>query len=271
VHTASPSISPPLSTNTQPPSYKTVDSRSTCYDYLFLGDSLFEYWLCFKLTDQTSAVRDSIPTNECVSFLSTYLDDPLNLELSDCSTKSNWYCSSTFSSEFPGAINIAIRGTTIDYWQNSLEAVTDPSTKNVINLPYLRYIVIELGANNIRAGNNGLMIAEKYGALLEEVHRIFPYCKILVVSIPPCNYDTLLLLSTTISCPLLVEQANKNISALISDREKYPYAEFSDITDYFTSSGNLDDMLNWDSLHLSKLGYEMFAIGVKNSFHLISS
>jgi lysophospholipase L1-like esterase len=112
-----------------------------------------------------------------------------------------------------------------------------------------------MGINNVIARDSVSSITRKYTFLLSNLTSVYPYSKIVVVSVIPTS-------------DALFNSNAADINYIMNDTIQtafYGKAMFINVTQLFfnKTGGVAQDMLS-DGLHLSKLGYKKFTKAIKN-------
>ena len=138
--------------------------------------------------------------------------------------------------------NVAVGGTTVDYWIEHLNDYVlryDPET-----------IVVHLGVNDVDRGATGTQTYEKLKTLFTGIHSALPDTKIVFVSIDPSqNYW---------SRHTEVDAANELIAAYAVESGYIVFVNFA--AKHYTEDGNyVKTTLEADGLHLNEKGLALLA------------
>lgn len=237
---------------------KEPNDRSLYSQFLFVGDSLFQYWLCFDSYD----VRASPNFAKCISVIDMLLENTENLPVVCSESRAPAeYCKSLFSAAFPGALNMGRHGWRVKSWTIRLGA-RDAVMAKLESMSNIEYLVVELGANNIRGAADERFIQNvlaEFEAFLALIHVKFPRCQILLVSTLPRPF-------------LNVNESIRKLNALLRERfldnALFPSVHFVDVTQHFLGSdGRVNAAAYIDDTHLNAFGYEIFERVLKMEIH----
>jgi lysophospholipase L1-like esterase len=224
--------------------------------YLFLGDSLFMYWLCYHSTGEFAYSTFS----PCVDYyIFDYFDNKTSSLLVDCPPgATSPYCESLFQHTFPGALNLAVPGSRVDQLTEKL--LTDGSIQQLSSgnpsVNNVSQIIIESGTNSMRK----FTVAEiepMYDTLLKAVTKMFPYANVLMLGIFPANYT----FYDEERIPL-----NKFLSETYSNNASFPNVRYVKCEPFFKEHGEKDHASYVaDELHLNAIGYEHVTYCIKST------
>lgn len=223
-------------------------------EFLFVGDSLTQYWLCYSPDDSPG----KLTTAPCIIEMDEWTHNPDNIPVL-CSGQNSHYCSSSFSKAFPHALNMGMHGKRVDDWIERLQLKDDMITKIITSGKY-KQIVVELGANDIMAGAGESyleQIVQNFKQLMNMLHANFPNSQIhLLSTLPRPNMEV------TYSIDVL----NSHLKANFYKSVKFPFVQYHDISTAFYDGENVSiDFYQRGTVHLNSVGYGVLEEAIKSS------
>jgi len=123
------------------------------------------------------------------------------------------------------------------------------------NLPQLisrkaRYVIINLGINDILTGATGKMVNYEYIKFITAVNKHSPKTKIIVVSVLPVSES-------------ILNQQDRNKEIMVLNTRigmwcKNNHIPYMDIYQDFIENGELNTSLTYDGIHLNEIGYKVY-------------
>jgi lysophospholipase L1-like esterase len=148
-------------------------------------------------------------------------------------------------------VNRASDGATVDWLSNRFESIFPPN-------PHIQKTFIMIGISDILAGEFQLnTFIDKYRMLLEKILSITTPGRICVLSILPTRKENLL--------NVTIQNVNNSLKSLSESQGVCYldlYSKFTDLT------GQLDQKLTYDGLHLTIEGYKSWLAAIKP--HILS-
>jgi lysophospholipase L1-like esterase len=215
------------------------EGEASFSSFLFIGDSHFEFWLCFKADDADENF------DSCQWRAGNTLD---NNELKGEFTSDSMYAQSLFYKSFPKALNIGRAGWKIEDWIFALHD-KDELLMRLSKLHFHQFIFIQLGANNMRDPSVE-HTEQSYIELIKILHRTFPTSKIVLLSILPRPFPAIDGRIRKLNSVLQAKYGNKQL----------PYLLYYDITtSFYRNEKIIEEAFRADGLHLSRTGYNILA------------
>lgn len=229
----------------------TTDNYS---DFLFLGDSLLELWLCERARDSAEAILRT----DCLWRQEHQMEISDAEAAGDFSSSSVSLRSSLFFQAFPNALNVGRSGWRVEEWSRAIR-YKDRVLSKAASIGRHKYIFVEIGANNIHDTEPPALvglIAELVGLL----HQLFPKCKILLLSVLPRPIGRHVLADR-------IEETNKLMYerfTAIRPAGEASYVLYFDINQRFYLGREVDRRaFHHDKLHLNRHGYTIFEEALK--------
>lgn len=239
------------------------DATQDAYrEFMFLGDSLFEYWMCYRPLDTADKGTDM----RCVDFMDTYYARPLTLPVNckSAAGSNSQYCGSSFQKAFPEALNLGRHGWRIDQWVAPLKYGDALTARMAAIGKAYKYVVIQLGANNIRGATDAAYVRESVRdlhELLQLLHAILPHVQIILLSTLPRVF---------VDVNKAIIDFNAHVKASFVNAKYYPYMQYVDVTQHFLDgNGNVMQSAYQDDTHLNTYGYAVFEEALKSNIQRI--
>lgn len=237
---------PRILTDTTDPATTTGPHALPKYsEFAFFGASGLHIWRCMD-----------VPW-PCEFYEEHYIDNEANLPI-DCEALPTKYCSSKFEKAFPGALNFAVKGHTIQGVTERIETL--PSIRELAKSTTpgkkVSFIVIQAGYNNLWSSPHIHTFIHLYHDLLVAANTKFPHALILLMQINPVNdkWDDRRV------------EVNKLINATYSNNASFPFVKTCNIDRFWNlPDGAFDTSVFWDGVHMHPSGYVYYEAGLKDA------
>lgn len=241
-------------------------------EFVFLGNSLLEFWLMFKVGEHHNVILDHPAQKADLQFrLSSYWDGNSSLPVqAKCEAEPrSFYCASDFYRAFPNAINVARAGWTVSTWISRMRS-REYAFERIANLPYIKYVVILLGRADL-AGITPDQLVLNFKELLSVLNAMFPRAKLLLCSIAPRPVPWSR--GHEIRWNTNITLTYETLAAHYSDRNKFPYVHVIDpCRDFYDRHTNLIHKRYFnDERHYNNLGFTLFEYAMKREVASIVS